>query len=168
MITSPQRRNWTSACPQAPGFEVLSEHQPESLWQSEHFWQPSAQRAARGFFRPQRGENTYEVASTSPLCPGGQVGWGGKTSIPPRSQRAGGWLQRSFFISLAVCARSLQWFSQCFFARFLEHFYKVFRKAVTTFLQGVLQCVLHGFLHCVYKVFRKVFRTCLQGVLQGF
>ena len=47
MTAAPLRRNWTSACPQAPGFEVLSEHQPESQWQFRYVVQTSAQAATQ-------------------------------------------------------------------------------------------------------------------------
>ena len=56
-----------------------------------HFWQPSAQRAARGFFRPQRGDEHLRRRQHITALPRG-VG-GGSSQHPPESQRAGGRLQ---------------------------------------------------------------------------
>ena len=139
----------------------------------EHRWQPSAQRAARGFFRPQRGEQHLRRRQHITALP---RGWGDGFSLPPRISKGGGAVAMIIFHFVDGLRAVFTMIFAMFFARFLEHFYKVFRKAVTTFLQSVLQCVLHGclqcvlrgFLHYVYKVFCKVFRTCLQGVLQGF
>jgi hypothetical protein len=50
VTASPLRRNGTSACPQAPRFEVLSEHQPESQWQFRYVVRPSAQTATQCIF----------------------------------------------------------------------------------------------------------------------
>jgi hypothetical protein len=47
VTASPLGRNWTSARPQAPGFEVLSEHQPVSQWQFRYVVQTSAQAATQ-------------------------------------------------------------------------------------------------------------------------
>ena len=161
MITSPQRRNWTSACPQAPGFEVLSEHQPESLWQSEHFWQPSAQRAARGFFRPQRGDEHLRRRQHITALP---RGLGGGSSQPPRISKGGGAVAMIIFHFVDVLRAVFTTIFAIFFARFLEHFYKVF----TTFLQGVLQGCYNIFAACFTMCFARRFTVCLQGVLQGF
>ena len=154
MITSPQRRNWTSACPQAPGFEVLSEHQPESLWQSEQFWQPSAQRAARGFFRPQRGDEHLRRRQHITALPRGV---GGGSSQPPRISKGGGGGCNDNF---SFCRR---------FARGLYNdFRNVFCKVFRTFLQGVSQGCYNMFTRCFTMCFARFFTLCLQGVLQGF
>ena len=72
-------------------------------------------------------------------------------------------------------ARFLQHFYKVFCKAFVQHFYKVFCKAFTTFLQGVLQGLYNiftrssckAFVQHFYKVFCKAFTTFLQGVLQG-
>ena len=185
MITSPQRRNWTSACPQAPGFEVLSEHQPESLWQSEHFWQPSAQRAARGFFRPQRGDEHLRRRQHITALPRGV---GGGSSQPPRISKGGGAVAMIIFHFVDVLRAVFTTIFAMFFARFLEHVYKVFCKVFynkftrcfarllqhfykvfynvfrTVFYIMFTRCFAR-FLEHVYKVFYKAFRRCLQGLL---
>ena len=105
-----------------------------------HFWQPSAQRAARGFFGPNAVTNTYEDANTSPLWPTRELD-GGSSQLPLDLKGWGGGCNDHF---------SFRWR----FARGLYNdFRNVFCKAFRAFLQGVLQ----GF-----------FTTCLQDVLQGF
>ena len=115
----------------------------------EHFWQTSAKLAERGDFRPQRGDEHHEVASTHTAMPRELDGGSSQLPLDLKGWGGGG-----------ISHFSFRW-------RFARGLYNDFRnvscKAFRTSLQGVLQ----GFLRHVYKVFCKAFRTCLQGVLQG-
>ena len=65
-LRTPPRRNWTSACPQAPGFEVLSEHQPESRWPARYSWNPS--KTTFRIARIQLKQILYLIKEARALC----------------------------------------------------------------------------------------------------
>ena len=138
----------------------------------EHFWQPSAQSAARGFFRSRRGEQHLRRRQHITALP---RGWGDGFSLPPRISKGGGAVAMIIFHFVDGLRAVFTMIFAMFSARRLERFYKLFCKASRACLQDVLQGFYSSFtrsfarcLDIVYKVFCKAFTTCLQGVLQGF
>ena len=128
-----------------------------------HLWQPSAQRAARGFFRPQRSDKHIRRHQHITALPRGMRG---KTSQPPRISKGGGAIALIIFHFVDVLRVFFTMLFAMFSARLLEHFYRVFCKVFyniftgcsagffTTFLQGVLQGVFYdNFTRCFARFF---------------
>jgi hypothetical protein len=143
----------------------------------EYYLRPPRKVLHGAFFGPNAVKNTYEVANTSPLCPGG-----GRTSQPPPISKGGGAVAMIIFHFVDGLRAVLTMIFAMFSARFLQHFYRVFARFLYSFtrcsarlLQYLCKVFCEAFttyftsffarlLQYFYKVFCEAVTVCLQGV----